>query len=66
MNYVQQLHLLDSVMTMDMGHIESEMTLAQYRMVYTDCLELGTNPAQRLKMVAHHLLPVQTELKLVM
>lgn len=53
-------------MTMDMGHIESEMTLAQYRMIYTDCLELGTNPAQSLKMVAHHLLPVQTELKLVM
>ena len=46
--------------------LEAEMTLAQYRIIYTDYLEFATNPAQRLMMVAHHLLLVHTELKLVM
>ena len=29
---------------------ETEMILAQYRMIYTDYLEFATNPAQRLMM----------------
>ena len=46
--------------------IGTEMTLAQFRILYTDYLEFATNPAQRLMMVAHHLLLVHTELKSIM